>query len=131
MTTISTRLDKTAISISALCVVHCLLLPVGMVLLPSVTVLTVLSDELFHIMMIAVVLPTSAIALTLGCKRHKSLLVVTLGSAGLLILGFAAFFGHGLLGEAGEKVTTVIGACMVAASHWQNFRLCKKLDCSA
>ena len=131
MTSVSTRLDKAAIGISTLCLVHCLLLPVALVLLPSASILATLSDEIFHLGMIVVVLPTSIIALTLGCRRHRAISVVALGTVGLTILVLAALFGHDLLGEAGEKIVTIVGACFVAAGHLQNFRLCQKLECSA
>ena len=63
---LSIQFDRAAIGISALCIAHCLVLPVALVLAPSVTLLTVLNDELFHKLLILLVLPTSIFALTLG-----------------------------------------------------------------
>lgn len=131
MTTTSEKFDKAAIGISALCIVHCLLLPVGFALLPSMALLTILGDELFHLLLVALVLPTSIVALTLGCKRHKNWQVFGLAAAGLIILFFTSFFGHDYLGEALEKISTVTGASLVAASHVQNFRLCQRQTCEA
>lgn len=129
MASTSAKFDKAAIGISALCVAHCLLLPVGFALLPSMALLAILGDELFHLLLVALVLPTSIVALTLGCQRHKNWQVFGLAAAGLLILCFTAVFGHDYLGEALEKISTVMGASLVAASHVQNFRLCQHQTC--
>lgn len=131
MTFLTVKLDKTAIGLSALCIVHCLLLPVSLTILPSIAILSTLSDEVFHVLLIALVLPTSMVALLLGCKRHKSSAIFALGIGGLMTLGFTAVFGHDVLGEQMEKVATVIGALMVAGAHIQNFRLCRQTDCES
>ena len=129
MTSISIKFDKAAIGFSALCIAHCLLLPIGLALLPSVAIIGVLSDELFHSLLIVLIIPTSLVALSLGCRLHKSWLVLLLGAAGMSILVLTAFFAHDLLGEQLENVATILGAMLIAASHAQNFRLCRRKEC--
>jgi len=58
MKTISTSLDKSAITLSALCLAHCLLLPLVTVLLPTV-IATTMNQEVFHTLMVVCVLPIS------------------------------------------------------------------------
>lgn len=123
---IGTSLDKAAIGFSTLCIVHCLLLPIAVILLPSVSALTVLEDELFHLLLLVLVLPTSVIALMLGCKRHRSLTVMMLGISGLTILTITAIFGHDLVGATGERMATVFGASVLAAGHLLNYRFCQE-----
>ena len=130
MNTLQTNFDKVAIGFSALCLVHCLLLPVAVVLLPTVGLLSFLSDEIFHLAMVALVLPISAVALTLGCKQHRDWLVIGLGALGLSVLVLTAVFAHDHLGQELEVVFTVVGAVMVAACHIQNYRLCQARDCA-
>ena len=48
---------------------------------------------------------------------------------GLSIMVMAALIGHELLGEWGEKLMTLAGAMIIAASHMSNFQLCRQLDC--
>jgi hypothetical protein len=129
MNTLQTNFDKVAIGFSALCLVHCLLLPVAVVLLPTVGLLSFLSDEIFHLAMVALVLPVSAVALTLGCKQHRDWLVIGLGVLGLSVLVLTAVFAHDYLGKELEVVFTVVGALIVAACHIQNYRLCQAIDC--
>jgi hypothetical protein len=65
--------DKIAISLSTLCVIHCLSLPLLVALLPSFTVLS-LHGEAFHFWMVVAVIPISLFALQMGCKKHKKIL---------------------------------------------------------
>lgn len=124
----STRLDQAAIGLSALCVLHCLALPVLLVLVPSLATLPV-ADEHFHEMLVYVVLPTSLIALFLGCRQHRRVNVLGWGLVGVAILVFAAVFGHDV-GELFEKSLTVLGAVLVAIGHTLNFRQCRQADCT-
>ena len=128
-TTISnTALDHAAIGISLLCVIHCLTLPIALTLIPSIGGLP-LADERFHLWLVMLVVPTSFIALFLGCRRHRRWHVVGWGVAGVTALVLTAVFGHSMLGEVGERVFTVIGAVLVAIGHVLNYRLCRQVDC--
>jgi len=122
------RLDKLAISISSLCIVHCLLLPIGIVLVPSIGLQT-LADEAFHQMLVVAVLLTSCSALFMGCRRHKVWRVLAWGVSGLFLLIAAVLFGHDF-GELFEKGLTLIGSLFVIIGHVQNYRLCKQLACT-
>ncbi len=128
MKTLSTGIDKVAISLSFLCAVHCLVLPVALVMLPALAA-TTFGDESFHKWMLVAVLPTSLVALTMGCRRHRNMSVMAIALPGLAILTFTAFFGHDLLGESGEKTASLLGASLIALSHFRNHALCKRLHC--
>ena len=128
MKNIQTLSDKTAISLSIICALHCLALPSLLVLLPSLTALN-LADEVVHLWMLAAVIPISIYALTMGCRKHKRLGIVALGLAGITTLIAAALLGHDILGETGEKAVVTTGAFIIAVSHWQNHQLCRRLDC--
>ena len=116
--------DKTAIGLSLLCVVHCLALPVVIVLAPAVSSLAI-ADESFHLWMVAVVIPVSAYALVLGCRKHRRMSVLVTGGIGLFVLAATPFAGHDLLGESGETALTLVGASLIAWSHLQNYRFCQ------
>ena len=124
-------LDKSAISLSLLCMAHCLILPSLLILLPAVLAVP-LGDELFHKALLICVIPLSAIALFLGCRKHKSWNILSWGLLGLAVLIFAGFFGHDLVGETGEKLATIVGSLFIILSHYKNYRLCsnhKKCEC--
>ena len=128
MTPLSTRFDKVAIGLSLVCTLHCLLLPVAVVMLPALTA-SAFGDEGFHQWLLLAVLPTSLIALTMGCRKHRHLSVIAIGLPGLLVLFLAAFFGHDLLTEAGEKIASLLGTSLIAFGHLRNHALCKRFRC--
>ena len=123
MKTTQAMTDKLAIGLSLACTLHCLALPVLLVLLPSMAALQ-LDNEAFHIWMVAAVLPISIYALTLGCKQHKRYQLFLWGGIGLGLLVLALALGEERIGEIGEKTLTVLGATFVAIGHWFNYRLC-------
>lgn len=121
-------LDKFAVSTSAICAIHCLCLPLLLVVFPALGA-TIFGQESFHVMLLWLVIPLSFVALTLGCRKHKSRLVVLFGLTGLTLLIAAATLGHDLLGENGERVITLFGAVSIAFGHLRNYALCRRAAC--
>ena len=121
-------LDIAAISISGLCALHCLLTPVALVLLPIHSA-AILADDHFHHFLLWFILPTSAAAIALGCRRHRDLLVLAMVAtgAGLLVLG--AFWAHGSVGLAAERLLALAGGGLIAAGHVRNYMLCQSNHC--
>ena len=119
--------DKMAISLSLACAIHCLVLPVVIVLLPSIAAWNI-ADEAVHLWILAAVIPTSIYALTLGCRKHKRYRLFALGIVGLSFLIAAVTVVEHMMGETGEKVFTSIGSAIIAFGHYWNFRLCQQRD---
>ncbi len=120
--------DKTAISLSVICTIHCLAIPIMVTLLPSLTALS-LENEIFHIWLLIAVVPTSLYALTLGCGKHRRYRVLLPGVVGLVTLIATGLLGHDILGEIIEKSLTVVGASLVAIGHLWNHNLCQRSNC--
>ena len=115
--------DKIAISFSVVCALHCLLLPIAVIFLPAISA-TFLGSEDFHKTLLYFVIPSSIIALSLGCKMHGKYEVYSYGVIGIGTLLFASFFGHDYLGEIGEILFILIGAGIVSLGHYKNQKLC-------
>jgi hypothetical protein len=120
--------DKSAVVLSFLCALHCLLLPAAIVLYPS-TLGFLPGDESVHFALLFLVIPISAYALIKGGKVHKSRKVFITGISGLLVLVAAVVLGHDILGEIGEKILTVLGSIIVIIAHVQNHLICRATDC--
>lgn len=119
--------DKFAIGLSAACAVHCLLLPLMAAFLPSILTLP-FADESFHFWMVIFVIPVSAYALTMGCNKHKRYRVFALGLLGLALLVLAVALGEERISENQEKLITLLGSSLIAAGHFWNFCLCRRID---
>ena len=61
--------------------------------------------------LLLLVIPASAVGLSLGCKKHQHWLVMFWGISGLVVMSLAAMFGHDLLGEAFEKELLCLALC--------------------
>lgn len=123
-------LDRLAILAAVLCALHCAVLPIALVSFPTLLSLP-MDDHHFHQLLVWLIVPLSVLGVLFGCLRHKDKLVVLGAGIGIVIIIGAATFGHDLLGELGEKVATVVGSLVLIASHYRNFTLCKKENCSA
>ena len=122
------KADKLSITLSMACMIHCLLMPSFLILTSGFLALTI-DNELIHKVFLILVIPISLYALISGFQNHKITSYMYLGISGLWLLIFAVFFGEGVFGELAEQVLTFLGSLIVAYSHYQNFKACRKLDC--
>jgi len=116
-------LDKIAVGLSGLCLLHCLALPFVIAFVPF---LGQLEDDHLHTELLLFVIPVSVIALTVGYRRHGQINVLFWGAAGLAILTIGALVVHDLYGLIADRVMTVAGSVILAFTHYRNFRLAKK-----
>jgi len=109
--------DGLAISLSGLCVIHCLALPL---LAASLPLLGTWSEaEWVHWAFVVMAAPVSMIALSRP-SRHG----LRVGPIFLAMLGIAALFA-GVLGwptEADETLVTVSGSLLLATAHLMNWQ---------
>ena len=124
------KIDKAAIGLSLLCVAHCLLTPIAILILPALGA-TFLDDERFHYALLLLVLPTSIFSLGLGCSKHGRREILLFGLFGLFLMSLILVLGEDILGELVEKVSTIIGASIIAVAHVRNFRACQNSHCKS
>ena len=117
-------LDNIAISLSALCAIHCLFVPIMILFFPAFA-FSFLAAESFHTFLLFFVIPVSVLAMFLGCNKHKKYHVLFYGIIGLIILLFTALFAHDLVGENGEILLTLTGVSVLSFGHYKNQQLCK------
>lgn len=122
----SRHIDRIAIVLSTVCIVHCLAMPFLIALLP-VAALTLGGDAHFHELMLWLVVPTSAVGFALGYRVHRSLSIVAIGAAAVLVLALAALWGHEAWGRAFETGANVAASLVLAFAHWRNFREVRRM----
>jgi hypothetical protein len=110
-------LDGTAVGLSALCLVHCLAMPLLVAGLPF---LAQFSEGHLHAQMLIVVLPLSMVALGLGFRHHRSNRIMAGGVVGMALLSIGATVAHTQLGLAADRSFTITGALILATAHYYN-----------
>jgi len=118
--------DKLAITLSMICVVQCLALPVIISMMPLLDIWW-LSDSVLHPFLLIFVIPLTFYTLVPAYRRHGSTFPLIVAVPGLLFLMAGAFMEQTLM----EKVLTVIGACLVAVAHLRNIYLTRQIPCKA
>ncbi len=122
------RIDGVAISLSFICVAHCLFTPSFIILAPNFLAFS-FDNEFIHYLIILLAIPISLYALSSGYRAHDRISFLFIGMFGLSILFLAILIGENILGEYGEKGLTLLGSIIVAFSHFKNLKICKELDC--
>ena len=120
--------DVFGASIAVFCALHCALAPIVLIAFP-ILASNFLADEAFHTILLIAILPSSGLAFYLGCRRHKDMPVLLLGLIGIFFIVFSALWGHQVIGEIGERITTFMGGLIMAFGHLRNFRLCRQYHC--
>jgi hypothetical protein len=110
-------LDGAAVGLSALCLVHCLALPLVVAGLPF---LAQFAEGHLHKQMLVVVLPLSIVALGLGFRHHRNSWIVTAGVIGMVLLTIGATIAHENWGLFADRTFTIAGALILAAAHFYN-----------
>jgi hypothetical protein len=118
---ISKYFDSIAITLSAVCILHCLALPLIVVGLPLVAV-ALADNGHFHVLMLWLVVPTSVAGFTLGYRLHAHWPIVVVGIAAMLVLVVVGIWGHDRWPESVEISATVLGSLVLGLAHWLNFR---------
>jgi hypothetical protein len=112
----ASALDGAALGLSAICLAHCLALPLLAAALPLFGAWA--EAEWVHILLVLMAAPLVVFALIRpGHGLTPSAALTTLGLAGLALLAFGAFGP-----SAYERVSTVSGSVLLAAAHLLNWR---------
>ena len=118
LTTLANRfaLDRLALGLSALCLVHCL---------ASVFLVAALAGgghflehPAWHHFGLALAILFAAMGLGAGYRRHGRKQPVVIGIIGLAVMASALIVPHG----AGEAALTIIGVALVGVAHVMNIR---------
>ena len=114
--------DKIGVVLSVGCLVHCLLLPLILPLLPLLGFLFK-HDGTFHLILGAGIACVALVALVPGALQHHRLLPITLGMYGIVFIaagGIAELSGREIVWRG--IVVTCIGSCCLILAHYLNHK---------
>lgn len=112
-------LDRAAIALSGLCVVHCLASAVLLAMLSAAGGL--LLNPIFHEIGLTIAIIFGAIALGRGVMEHGYVMPASMGAFGLGIMAGAMTLPHEG-GSGAETLWTVVGVGLLAFGHDLNRR---------
>lgn len=118
--------DLAGMALSATCLVHCLALPMLLLLAPALGHWIAL-PEWTHAAILLLALPAAFVAMRGGWRHHARSWPAALAAAGLglLMLALAAHEGWVAVADpaATDRLLTSVGALGLAAAHLANWRL--------
>ena len=113
--TITRRLDRIAVGVSGLCVIHCVATTLLLGLLASVG--GILGKPIIHEVGLTIAMVLGALALGRGAREHGFLLPAIVGLAGLALMAYALTLRETPL----EPVWTIMGVMILALGHRLNW----------
>lgn len=113
----TTWIDRSAMSLSGLCLVHCL---AGSVLLALLSVSGGILSHWVHSVGLALAVPLAAFGLWRGVAQHGQFSVAIFGFCGLALMSASLFVAHG---DNLEIATSITGVSLLGLGHWINLRL--------
>lgn len=117
----STILDRAGICVSAVCLLQCLVLSLAIVLAPMMS-LGIFGSDLFHRLLLVLIVPLSIGAFWMGFRSHGSFGLLLAGLAGLGLVLIAAMLETTVLSPLAASALTTAGGVTLIVSHWLNLR---------
>lgn len=113
--------------ISAVCVVHCMAVPIVILLFPAIGLELFPREDVTHVVLLAFILGVAGLAFIGGYRIHGKWQPVAWMIAGLVLVVFSTFFVHRILGHIWEPGFAIIGSLCLIRAHYLNHH-CKKCD---
>jgi hypothetical protein len=110
-------LDRLAIGVSGLCIVHCVATTILLTALSTVG--NIVGSPLIHEGGLVLAIGLGAVALGRGLRAHRRLAPLAIGVGGLTMMALAFSVPHG---DARETLWTVAGVACLALGHALNAR---------
>lgn len=114
-------LDRAGICVSVLCLVQCIALSLVIVLAPVVS-LGFFGGDVFHRLLLAVILPVGVAAFWMGYRSHRRLGLLLTGLGGLAVVLAAAVLEATVLPPLAASALTSVGGVTLVVAHWLNLR---------
>ncbi|MDN5202748.1 MerC domain-containing protein [Fulvivirgaceae bacterium BMA10] len=115
-------LDKVGICTSLLCMLHCLAVPI-LLILGLDSILIIIDHEWLELTIVLCSLSIGLIAFLQGFVQHRQHFVPVLFVAGFLLL----INGESVAHECSAAGLSVAGASVIAYAHYDNFQLKKSI----
>ncbi|WP_372637888.1 MerC domain-containing protein [Fodinibius sp.] len=113
------------VSLSGLCAVHCLLVPIFLSLLPLYPVAEHI-HEWTHPVLLILIIPTVYFSIRYS-NKYNPFAALLLSGLTILIITWGL---HDWMSQKGETWVTLLGSILLIAGHWMNYRSHSARACS-
>ena len=117
--------DLWGVVISGICVVHCLAVPVVLLLFPTVGISLFPQEDITHVVLLGFILGVAGVAFITGYPVHGQWPPVLWLMLGLVFIFFATFLAHDLIGHNWEPVFAILGSLALIRAHYLNHHCVK------
>lgn len=113
--------------VSGLCVIHCIAVPVVLLLMPALSDSFIPREDITHAVLLGFILGIAGISFVSGYKVHGKWQPVAWMVVGVILVLVATFFAHDYLGHYWEPFIAIAGSLALIRAHYLNHH-CKKCD---
>jgi hypothetical protein len=117
------KADMVGMALSALCMVHCLVLPLLVSFAPAI-LRGLPGDDVTHRVLAIGIALAGGLAFRSGYKVHRKGWILALFLFGIALISAAAALGDSVLSGFGEAGITVCGSLLLITAHWCNRSFC-------
>ena len=114
-------LDKFGICVSGLCLIHCILTSIVIILFPTLNA-TFFDHESFHEVFATMVVISVLLAVYPHCRRHGHKDIVIFDRIGTALIVMAIYIGH-QMGIVFEHGMTILGSIFLIWAHIKNIKV--------
>ena len=124
--------DFAGVTISAICILHCIAVPLVLVVFPAIGTAFVPSEDQTHAFLLAFILGVAGFAFFTGYRVHGQKKPVIWMAIGVIIVTYASFFAHDQLGHKWEPVVAILGSLALIRAHILNHKckVCEEHECN-
>jgi MerC mercury resistance protein len=118
------KADIVGMSLSGLCMIHCLVFPLLVSFAPAI-LRELPGDDATHRVLAIVIAFAGGLAFRSGYKVHRKGWILALFLFGIALIAAAATVGEPVLSAYGEAGITVCGSLLLITAHWCNRSFCR------
>lgn len=119
--------DFVGILVSGLCVLHCLAVPLVLIVFPAIGASLFPSEDMTHVVLLAFILGAAGVAFISGYRVHGQWRPVAWMAVGMVFVVYATFFAHDHLGHLWEPIIAIAGSLALIRAHYLNHH-CKQCE---
>jgi hypothetical protein len=119
--------DKIGLTLSSLCLLHCLALPVVIVAFPALK--SFFLEDFTHKLFGSLIVVSAYLAFWPNFKIHKQKSVLIWGSIGVALIIFSVFLYEHTHNESLDHIITMIASAVLIYSHIKNIK-CAHAACA-